>query len=38
MTRKQASEYDPGLFELYDRYVQESIDCLRQAMSAAAPA
>jgi D-psicose/D-tagatose/L-ribulose 3-epimerase len=24
--------------ELYDRYVQESIDCLRQAMSAAAPA
>jgi D-psicose/D-tagatose/L-ribulose 3-epimerase len=23
---------------LYDRYVQESIDCLRQAMSAAAPA
>jgi sugar phosphate isomerase/epimerase len=24
--------------ELYDQYVQESIDCLRQAMSAAAPA
>ena len=24
--------------ELYDRYVQESIDCLRQATTAAAPA
>src|SRR5688572_32312781 len=25
MTRKPASEYDPGLFELYDRYVHGGI-------------